>query len=220
MRRLLEAPTIYRLFHYLIGTSQLYRTFVRDYLSPRPQARVLDVGCGPGNLLEFLPSDVNYVGVDISADYIREAHRRFPRRGKFTLCDAALLSELELESKFDFVVAVGVLHHLDDQQVHAFLRGVTRHLTAEGKFVSVDPLLFEGQSRIARFITLKDRGEFVRTALQYRALFTRAACCVKHESVVCGLVRIPYTHIIFQVDTKKEANTLLASPEKSLNRVG
>jgi len=44
----------------------------------RPGMRVLDAGCGYGSLLEILPSDIEYLGIDASPDLIREAEQRHP----------------------------------------------------------------------------------------------------------------------------------------------
>lgn len=42
--------------------------------------RVLDIGCGTGLLLNYLPHDVAYVGIDISPTAVAEASRRFAAR--------------------------------------------------------------------------------------------------------------------------------------------
>jgi cyclopropane fatty-acyl-phospholipid synthase-like methyltransferase len=42
---------------------------VRDLIHPFPGMRILDLGCGPAQILSFLPDDVTYVGYDMSAEY-------------------------------------------------------------------------------------------------------------------------------------------------------
>jgi 2-polyprenyl-3-methyl-5-hydroxy-6-metoxy-1,4-benzoquinol methylase len=68
---LLFRPAIYELVQRLLGADQAWRRFVQEFVCPNAGARILDVGCGPGTLLEFLPVGLNcdYVGFDNNADY-------------------------------------------------------------------------------------------------------------------------------------------------------
>lgn len=42
--------------------------------------RVLDLGCGPGDLCRFLGADVSYLGIDVSPTAIAEAKQRYGHR--------------------------------------------------------------------------------------------------------------------------------------------
>lgn len=52
------------------------------YLRPEPGYSILDIGCGPGDILQYLPS-INYVGFDINRKCIEAARRRFGDKGTF-----------------------------------------------------------------------------------------------------------------------------------------
>src|SRR5262245_64697948 len=90
VRNLLALPAFYRAFGRLIGGSAR-ETYVREYLRPVAGERVLDIGCGPGDILAFLPP-VRYVGVDLSANYIAAARARYGTRGEFRCEDVADLA--------------------------------------------------------------------------------------------------------------------------------
>jgi SAM-dependent methyltransferase len=73
--------------------------------------RVLDVGCGLGDLVAFMDErairDYDYVGIDISAKLIQEAAKRFGGdKRRFVVAD--LLDGPEL-GEFDIVVSSGAL---------------------------------------------------------------------------------------------------------------
>src|ERR1700739_3712720 len=104
-RRVLTQPHVYESFQRAIGARSLRKTLARQYLRPKPGDRVLDLGCGPPRLLEFLP-DVHYVGVDLSPTYIEHADRTFRGRGKFLVGDVSSFEARDLEA-FDLVTAVG-----------------------------------------------------------------------------------------------------------------
>jgi len=64
IRSILAFPTICRSFSSIVdGHSRILH--VENYIRPRDGDRILDIGCGPGDILEFLPS-VEYLGFDVN----------------------------------------------------------------------------------------------------------------------------------------------------------
>lgn len=64
------------------GSSLVNRLLTARYrrqLFPRAEGRVLDVACGTGTNLRYLPSSTNYVGIDISSKMLSRASDRFDR---------------------------------------------------------------------------------------------------------------------------------------------
>ena len=39
----------------MIGSDRFHRFYLKECLSPREGDKVLDIGCGPGEFLDFLP---------------------------------------------------------------------------------------------------------------------------------------------------------------------
>ncbi len=76
------------------------------------QARtVLDVGCGSGdNLAALAPLGLELAGVDISAEALASARRRFPG-ARLTVLD---VEREALPQTFDLVISVQVIEHLLD----------------------------------------------------------------------------------------------------------
>jgi len=70
---------------------------------------VLDVGCGFGQLFQFLPEGTQYLGLEQSEDMLRIARKKFPQ-AKFTKGN---IYAVDLP-RFDTVVAMDVLHHQPD----------------------------------------------------------------------------------------------------------
>ncbi len=75
--------------------------------------RILEIGCGPGNIARYL-TQYEYVGFDLNAKYIEVAKRRFPE-AKF-VCERVSQFSLSEQQSFDVVLAIGILHHLDDNE--------------------------------------------------------------------------------------------------------
>ena len=96
----------------------------------RKGACVLDLGCGTGEpILRYLVErGVEVVGVDASAAMLEIARARFPENS-FALCD---MRELNLNRRFDAIVAWHSLFHLDPSAQRAMFPIFARHLQPEG----------------------------------------------------------------------------------------
>ena len=200
MRALLSHPRVYSLFRRFVGRDAARTVYAREHLRLQPGQRVLDIGCGPGDILAFLPA-VHYVGYDISEDYIARARQRFGGRGEFH-CRAVDESLPVAAGSADVVIAHGLLHHLDDAQAGALFRVAKRALAPGGRMVTFDGCFAEGQSAAARLMLRLDRGRHVRTQEAYerlaRAQFDEVKTFVRHD-----LLRIPYTHLIMECGTAR-----------------
>jgi SAM-dependent methyltransferase len=194
--RILERPTIYDRLQKLLGGELAFRRLVAEFLRPFPGATILDIGCGTGSLLRYLPNDVTYFGYDINPAYIAAAQRRHGDRGRF-LCARAGQEPHDLfgDTKFDFVIALALLHHLDDEEAHGVLALARRTLRAGGVFFAVDAVLHERQSLLAKAVILLDRGGNVRSPEGYRRMLDSHFPRVE-QWLVTDLMRIPYSHFI------------------------
>jgi SAM-dependent methyltransferase len=192
----LKLPAGYRFFRWLIGGENACRIYLAEYVKPVPGEKILDLGCGPADVLNYLPA-VHYTGLDISEDYIRSAKRRFGSRGRFLCGDVGLESLEEEQGGFDAVLAIGVVHHLDDEQAAGLFDLARRALRPAGRLVTYDGCYVPQQSRLARWLLANDRGKFVRRQEDYLKLasvrFAKVEPCLRHD-----LLRIPYTHLIMR----------------------
>ena len=195
LRAILSLPAVYRLFQSLVGVHRLRVEYVAEYVRPRPSDRVLDCGCGPGDLVAYLP-EVDYVGIDMDEGYIASARARFGDRGSFRLGPVGA-ETMRDEEHYDLVLANGVLHHLDDAEVSEFLRLAARNLKPSGRLVTFDGCYTEGQSRIARKLLEMDRGSHVRTLDAWLEL-VRPVFPAVQPHLRTDLLRVPYTHLIME----------------------
>jgi len=167
--QLLRHPTVYNFVQRVAGTDRVRRQFVDQYVRPKRGARILDLGCGTGDLLACL-SEASYVGIDLNEDYISAARKRYAEQGTFLVGDATKFSE-QIKGPFEFIIAVGLLHHLDDQGVSALTSAALGALASGGKFISVDGCFDSNQGMIRRWMVSRDRGRALRTPEGYSKLF-------------------------------------------------
>jgi SAM-dependent methyltransferase len=128
-------------YHLIPYRSLLWDTYVE--LDLKPGMRVLDAGCGTGNLEHFISTkpipDVVVDGIDASTGMLAVARRRCARL-RFARFSAADLGErLPFDdATFDRVVSVNVLYALKDQDLA--VSEMFRVLKPDGRLVISSPL--------------------------------------------------------------------------------
>jgi SAM-dependent methyltransferase len=194
VRSILNLPWAYQMWGNIIGATECRRTLVEQYIRPRQSDRILDIGCGPGSIVPYLPTS-EYVGFDVNPDYIRRAQRLFPE-ARF-VCDRVIEHQLSGGKSFDIVLALGIVHHLDDLEALQLFRMAHDALKPEGRLVTFDGVWVSDQSRFAKFLLSRDRGCFVRNAKAYGELASKCFSTIK-ATVRHDMLRIPYSHMILE----------------------
>lgn len=189
-------PLIYRFFNFVIGANRYRSMYVDRHVRPFKGDKILDIGCGPGDILAHLPPDIDYVGFDMSRKYIDSAKEKFGNRGSF-FCRKITRDAVADNGSFDIVMANGVLHHLDDSDAIELFELARVMMKPSGRLVTIDGCYVKGQSLIARYLLSIDRGKHVRTGEEYVRL---ASSVFPHVAVntYTDMLRIPYTHIIME----------------------
>ncbi len=194
-RSALSHPSIYEFFKIIIKGRDVRYLYVKKYIKPKEGDRVLDIGCGPANILEHFPN-VEYVGFDIEKKYIDSAIKYFGSRGQF-FCKKLSRDVLGEKTEFDIVIAIGVLHHLNDDEAMELFELANSVMKSSSRLITVDGCYTDGQSGLARFILSRDRGRYVRTKEAYINLASKVFSDIK-VNIHDDLLRIPYTHIVME----------------------
>lgn len=195
IRSILSYPWVYDALQNLMGAKKIRRELVSEFIRPQSHCHLLDVGCGTGIMLSYLPESIHYWGYDINPIYIDSAKKQFAGRGQFNY---GLLTRETLITlpKFDVVLAVGVLHHLEDDEAKTFFSLAHEALKEDGRTITLDPCFVSGQNSIAHYLIRHDRGKNVRDSNSYLALaapnFRNISGFLRHRTW------IPYTHWIME----------------------
>jgi cyclopropane fatty-acyl-phospholipid synthase-like methyltransferase len=194
IRSVLDVPAAYNLWWNAVGGPRWAKVLVDEYVQPQAGARILEIGCGPGTIAGYLPG-TEYVGFDVSSKCIERARKRFPE-AQF-LCERVSQFSLAKQQRFDVVLALGIVHHLDDQEASQLFKIAYDALESGGKLVTFDGVFTNDQSAAARWLLARDRGEYVRNEGEYvkiaSQVFANVRAKIRHD-----LLRIPYTHLILE----------------------
>jgi SAM-dependent methyltransferase len=139
-------PTLYDAKHAFVWEKA--RALV-EWLAPQKGERILDLGCGTGQLsAEIAAGGCDVVGVDRSPEMIALARNKFPVL-RFEVCDARVMP---FENEFDAVFSNAALHWIP--QAEQVVAGVARALRPAGRFVAE----FGGQGNVQHVVQALEKG--------------------------------------------------------------
>ncbi len=194
IKNVLNSPYLYQRFQEIGGFFGARLKGIEEFVELKSGMRVLDIGCGPGYILEHLPPDIQYFGFDIDESYIAHARSTFGNRGQFH-CRLFDESTVPLVAPVDLVMMNGVLHHIPDEALVPLLGAIHSALRPGGTLFSLDGCYVPGQSRFNKWMLDNDRGRFVRTEDGYRHIlettFDRVELHIREN-----YSRVPYTFAI------------------------
>jgi SAM-dependent methyltransferase len=189
---------LYELFQFGVarrGTSEIVRNQI---LKPDGVKKVLDFGCGIGyHSKEFIGSE--YLGIEPLTDCVNKANRIFKNsENNFIVGDHESLKSIK-DSSYDLIIALGVLHHINDSIFDEFIKESHRILKVGGRLTTFDPVYHNGQSKISKWVVSRDRGTWIRTTEGYSERIQKIYNQEPSKKIYTNLLRIPYDHIALEV---------------------
>ncbi len=198
LQRWLNAPFLYNLFQDAIGGKAARRKFIQKHVRAKAGDKIIDLGCGPAQILAWLP-EVEYLGLDVNPAYIASAKRVHNGKGTFVVGDTKSLWDDSRFSDADIVIGLGILHHLGDEDAAHCIQFAHRALKPAGRFVCLDACWIPKQGFLSKYIMSRDRGQNVRTEQAYRQLaakvFKKVDAWVDTKSI-----RIPYITVVLECE--------------------
>lgn len=197
---LMANPRVFALSQRVLSRNHAcLRQILSSVLAHPDGDRVLDLGCGVGHLARLLQCRL-YVGVDFSRQYVRYARAAWGAR--FSVMD---ITRLGLQPRrFDWVLAIGVFHHLDDAAAVRALQEALHVMKPSGGMLIVDPLREpERPGRLRAFLSQLESGEWCRTVQEAVVLFSRA--CVVDKAFCIPLW--PWSQLVMVLRPCPEGET-------------
>jgi 2-polyprenyl-3-methyl-5-hydroxy-6-metoxy-1,4-benzoquinol methylase len=110
----------------LSGWRGVYERYLRKHLADG--SSLLDIGCGGGDILRQLALwtkqdglNINFIGIDLDKRALEYARSR-PRLPNITFQQASSSDLVRSGQTFDVVISNHLLHHLQDEEVHALCK--------------------------------------------------------------------------------------------------
>ena len=188
---LLSNTFFYSLGQRVMSGTSFRKKIVKKYIT-KHNVKVLDIGCGPAEILDTLPK-IKYYGFDINPIYINSAKKKYENKGKF-FCKKFTNKNTKYLPKFDHVLLLGVLHHLSDKEINTLMPNIKKVLKRKGNIITLDNIFIHKQNFIAKFLIQMDKGENVRSRKGYLNIlknhFKKINSKIYHQKF------IPYTWFV------------------------
>jgi len=200
LKSFLRVSRLYEQFQDLAGTRNLRRWLADRYCRFEGAEKVVDMGCGPGGMLDYLPRGINYVGFDLNEKYIKTARQAYGARGTFLVGSATEFFQNPDPhlNNADLVLCIGLLHHLDDNEVIRALELSKSIINPAGRLVCIEPTFLIHQRRFSKWMMSKDRGQHVREEHMWKDLVSKVFNTFS-TNIATGLItRVPYIHIVIE----------------------
>jgi len=128
--------------------------------------KVLDLGSGNGYLSKFF-SRSGYEGYELDKFLVTKA--KVENKGyKFFQADITLLN---LKKKFELVIIIGVIHHLDNDQFKKLLLVVNKHLLKDCNLLIIEAIPpISKYNILGRIFRALDKGEYIRNFEKYKKI--------------------------------------------------
>lgn len=129
-----------------------------------PACSILEVGCGAGFAADYLAGRYGrYLGIDYSGELIGHARAHNARDG--VRFEAVNVDDFESDERFDLVLMIGLLHHLDDPA--ATLTRTARCLAPGGWIVANEPQSGNPLFQAARRLRMRLDADYSDEQAQY-----------------------------------------------------
>ncbi|HMO17323.1 MAG TPA: class I SAM-dependent methyltransferase [Oligoflexia bacterium] len=199
IKNILGIPILYTFFQKIISSEKGRKFVTENFIQFDNGLSVLDLGCGPAFALKDIKHNIIYHGIDFQDDYIVSAKMKFKKSlypdYDFILANVEEFDYGSLNTKFDRILLIGVLHHLSDDKIDKIFKNISCLLKPDGFVFCLENTFVSDQSWFARKLIEMDRGQNVRTPEGYLYFFKKYFTEVKYE-IRHDLLRVPYTHIL------------------------
>jgi SAM-dependent methyltransferase len=196
LKKLLEIPLVYNCFQHSTGYYKFMIQKVSESIQAINPTSIVDLGCGPGMLLQKRIVNNNYLGIDISPKYTTQAEMNARNLSIRSLFETKEVEKVDYDKYSDFLgggpifLALGLFHHLSNENLKLLLKQIKK-TQSNAQILSIDPVFIDDQDFVSKYIVSQDRGKFVRHKNDLIEILLEDSFRPKKLEVGKGFTRLP-----------------------------
>jgi hypothetical protein len=208
--KILDAPILYSAYQTCVGSYKFRNNFVKNVMTDSASRNYLDLGCAPAQILPTLIGADRYIGIDSSGRYIKKAKELTSKIDfettfiKRTIGQEQWLKDIVLPQNFTGI-ALGLYHHMDDEHLLELFKTVFVSARGNSAIYSIDPIVDNETTKLAKFIAENDRGEYLRSESSLLKLIKSVGLNVEYK-IVRNKLRIPLDIIQLKITPNQLRN--------------
>ena len=197
----LDLSFFYALLQRITSKSSALK-FTSIFYNVKPNSKVIDIGCGPGSMLQRLNPNIDYLGIDVSSQYINTAKKKFGLQARFFCGETNDFITNPNFKDADVIICNCMLHHLNDQEVKDLFSFVKKNIKSNtGRFLSIEPTHLIHEGVVSKWFMNRDRGEYVRTEADWKIILEASnPDAIIQTQVATALALIPYIYILIEIN--------------------
>lgn len=130
---------------------------IRNRIIEYNAKKVVDIGCGTGNLCGELSDSIEILGIDQSLEMILQAKNKYRN---MNLKLGNFLDEPIIKNNADIVVTTYAFHSLNDEEKKIALNNMINYLNDNGKIIIVDFMFNNEEERATCRDSLLSKGQY------------------------------------------------------------
>lgn len=201
MKSILKHHFFYNLYQNLIGCRSFLKRYVETFIlaeiNNKNSVKILDIGCGTGNIVPFIPDKCEYTGVDSSENYINYLTRKYSHKKNFNFIAKNVKDSLGINSKYDVIISEALVSSLDDNNFEILLSAMKKNLKDGGKIIISDMNYKDNYCAFEKFLLKNERGKYIRGQEDYKRIIEKHFSIEKITELK-KVYRIPYHKIVFE----------------------
>lgn len=188
--KILSSYFFYNLSQFIMSATSFRKKIISKIVKNK-NASILDIGCGPAEIVEVVGA-ADYYGFDVNKNYINYAKKKYFDKKFF--CSTFAANKIKKKKKFDYILLLGLLHHLSDKEAFVLFKEIKKVIKKNGVVVTLDNVYVKNQNFIAKKLIDLDRGRFVRNKTGYLNLLKSQFKIVNFK--IYNQKFIPYTWFV------------------------
>lgn len=127
---------------------------IKHFFLSKNNLKILDVGCGTGNFVDFFSGYGSVIGFDFSKNSIDYCRSRF-KNIKGVSFSVGNILDFDIKEKFDLIFVGGVLMYIEDKDINKAIENLANLLSKDGI------IIFREATMSRRTITTYEGKEYV-----------------------------------------------------------